>query len=66
MSRLIFGARISLGAGLAASLLSLAIGLLAGLAAGLGKPWLEAPLRGVLDIALAFPGLLLALVLVGA
>lgn len=66
LSRLIFGARISLGAGLAASLLSLAIGLLAGIASGLGKRWLETPLRGVLDIALAFPGLLLALVLVGA
>lgn len=66
LSRLIFGARISLGAGLAASLLSLAIGLLAGIAGGLGNRWLETPLRGVLDIALAFPGLLLALVLVGA
>ncbi len=66
LSRLMFGTRISLWVGLAASLLSLAMGLLAGVASGLGKWWLEAPLRGVLDIALAFPGLLLALVLVGA
>jgi peptide/nickel transport system permease protein len=66
LSRLIYGARISMLAGLAASLLSLAIGLMAGLAAGLGNKWVEAPLRGVLDIALAFPGLILALVLVGA
>lgn len=66
LSRLMFGSQTSLWVGLAASLLSLLIGLPAGLAAGLGKPWLETPLRGVLDIALAFPGLLLALVLVGA
>ena len=66
LSRLMFGSQTSLWVGLAASLLSLLIGLPAGLAAGLGKPWLERPLRGVLDIALAFPGLLLALVLVGA
>ena len=66
LSRLLFGARISLLAGLGASLLSLALGLAAGLATGLGRRWLETPLRGLLDIALAFPGLLLALVLVGA
>jgi ABC-type dipeptide/oligopeptide/nickel transport system permease subunit len=66
LSRLIYGARISLWAGLSASILSLALGLLAGIAAGLGRPWLERSLRGVLDIGLAFPGLLLALVLVGA
>ena len=66
LSRLMFGSRTSFGVGLAASLLSLLIGLPAGLATGLGRPWLERPLRGMLDIALAFPGLLLALVLVRA
>ncbi len=66
LSRLLFGARVSFGAGLGASLLALCGGLLIGLASGLGRRWLEAPLRGALDIALTFPGLLLALVLTGA
>lgn len=66
LSRLVYGSRISLGAGLAASFLAVAFGLVVGLSAGLGRRWLEAPLRGGTDIALAFPGLLLALVLTGA
>ena len=66
LSRLFFGARVSLLTGLCASLLSLLVGLAAGLASGLGRGWLGIPMRGLLDIGLAFPGLLLALVLVGA
>ncbi|KMY67661.1 peptide ABC transporter permease [Desulfocarbo indianensis] len=66
LSRVLFGARVSLFASLAASLLALGAGLLAGLAAGLGRPWLQALFKAALDIALAFPGFLLALVLAGA
>lgn len=64
-SRLLFGARLSLSAALCATGLSLFLGMAAGIGFGLAGPHLNMPLRGVLDIALAFPSLLLALVLSG-
>ena len=63
LSRLIYGSRVSLAVGLTASLVSLVIGAaLGGTAAYLSGAYDEILCR-VIDILLAFPGLLLALAL---
>ena len=65
LSRLLWGARLSLGASLTASLLALGLGGALGLAAGLGGRLADAGLTWLIDAALALPGLMLALVLTG-
>lgn len=64
LSRLIFGVRSSLFMGLAATALGLAWGTLIGLVSGLGPRWLDAALMRGIDVLLAFPDLLLALVII--
>lgn len=64
LSRLIFGVRSSLFMGLAATALGLAWGTLVGLLSGLGPRWLDASLMRGIDVLLAFPDLLLALVII--
>ncbi len=64
-SRLLYGARLSLNVSLCATGLSLFLGMAAGICFGLAGPLLNTPLRGAIDVALAFPSLLLALVLTG-
>lgn len=64
LSRLIFGVRSSLFMGLAATALGLAWGTLIGLLSGLGPRWLDAALMRGIDVLLAFPDLLLALVII--
>lgn len=64
-SRLLVGARYSLGAALAASGLALATGGFFGLLAGMSGRLSEAVIMRLVDMALAFPGLILALVLTG-
>lgn len=62
LSRLIVGARISLSTGLAVVAIAGSVGITLGLAAGyLGGKW-ETVIMRVVDATLAFPGLLLALV----
>lgn len=63
LSRMIYGARISLAVGLLAVSLALTIGLLVGSAAGAGPPWLDALLMRGVDALLAFPWLFLVLAL---
>jgi len=65
LSRLLYGARTSLGGSLLASTLALGIGVLLGLGSALGNRRLRGPLKGLIDIFLAFPGLVLALVIIG-
>jgi peptide/nickel transport system permease protein len=65
LSRLLHGARLSLGASLVVSLLVLLPGLAVGLAAGLGGRRLDSLLMRVVDIFLAFPSLVLALAVIG-
>lgn len=65
LSRLLYGGRVSLLAGLAASGAALALGLAWGIGAGLAGRAGGFLLMRVADVGLAFPGLLLALVLVG-
>ncbi len=60
-SRLIHGARLSLGIGFAARLSALIIGLTVGMLAGYAGGWLDWLLMRLVDMFLAFPSLLLAI-----
>jgi peptide/nickel transport system permease protein len=64
LSRLIYGVRSSLFMGLAATALGLVWGTLLGLISGLGPRWLDASIMRGVDVLLAFPDLLLALVII--
>lgn len=64
LSRLIFGARYSLFIGLVVVVISLVSGIIIGLIAGYFRGWLDALIMRLMDLILAFPPLLLALVLV--
>lgn len=64
-SRLIRGSAVTLSAAVIASAFSFAPGLLLGLAAGLSGGRIDRMLMAFVDAALAFPGLVLALVLAG-
>ena len=61
LSRIVSGARISLGVGIAASLVSLCIGTVFGLVAGYFGGKTDLVLSQVFDIFLAFPSLILAI-----
>ncbi len=64
LSRIIYGARVSLTVGIAAILLSLIVGGSIGLISGFFKGRTETTLMGAMDVLLAFPALLLALAIV--
>ena len=64
LSRLIHGARYSLFIGCVVVSLALAGGVLIGLVAGYFRGWIDIVIMRTMDIILAFPSLLLALVLV--
>lgn len=64
LSRLLFGARFSLFIGLVVTTLALVGGILAGVVAGYFGGWVDTVIMRLMDIVLAFPSLLLALVLV--
>jgi dipeptide transport system permease protein len=64
LSRLIHGARLSMMIGLIVVTLSLAMGLLLGLAAGFFGGLVDTAIMRLLDIMLALPSLLLAIVVV--
>ncbi len=63
-SRLIYGARYSLFIGTVVVVLALTGGVFWGLLAGFYRGWIDTAIMRVMDIILAFPSLLLALVLV--
>jgi peptide/nickel transport system permease protein len=64
LSRLVWGARVSLLAGVAAAALALAIGVLFGLLGGFYGGWIETVLMRLTDIMMAFPYILLAIAIV--
>lgn len=64
LSRLIYGARISLTVGLLVVILSGGLGVLVGLVSGYYGGIIDIALMRLVDILLAFPGLLLAIALV--
>lgn len=61
---LLYGARVSLGVGLAASLATLAVGLLVGAVAGYFGGWVDALLMRVTEFFQIMPALVLAVLLV--
>ncbi|MBA8880606.1 ABC transporter permease subunit [Phyllobacterium myrsinacearum] len=64
LSRLIYGARFSLFIGLIVVAISMVTGVILGVLAGYFRGWVDALIMRIMDIILAFPPLLLALVLV--
>ena len=64
LSRVIYGARISLTAGLAAVVVATAVGTLVGVMAGYLGRWPDAVLMRIMDVVLAFPEILLAIMIV--
>ena len=64
LSRLIFGAQYSLFIGIVVVAIALTGGIIIGLLAGFFGGWVDALIMRLMDIVLAFPSLLLALVLV--
>jgi len=63
-SRLLFGAQYSLFIGVFVTTLSLSSGIVIGVIAGYYQGWIDTAIMRLMDIILAFPSLLLALVLV--
>jgi len=63
LSRAIFGARISLMVGITTVSLSLLIGIAIGSLAGYFGGWVDLLLMRLVDILMAFPGILLAIAL---
>ena len=66
LSRMIYGARISLLIGLVVVGLAAGVGTLVGLVAGYGGGWLDEALMRVTDVFFAFPALILAMAISGA
>jgi peptide/nickel transport system permease protein len=66
LSRLVFGTRISLMMAFGAMALALPLGALTGVVGGFYGGWTDAALGRVIDVLLAFPTTLLALVLIAS
>ena len=66
LSRIIYGARISLLVGIAAVAVSLTVGVTLGLVSGFFRGRVDAVIMTVVDVTLSFPQLLLALAFVAA
>jgi peptide/nickel transport system permease protein len=64
LSRVIYGARISLTAGLAAVAVATVVGTIVGLVAGYLGRWPDSLLMRLMDVLLAFPSILLAILIV--
>jgi peptide/nickel transport system permease protein len=64
LSRLMFGARSSLSVALPAIMLSVIGGIIIGVIAAYYRGWVDSILMRICDILLAFPGLILALVII--
>lgn len=64
LSRIVYGAQPALFLGIGATVIALGVGSLIGLAAGLGNRFLDAILMRLTDVSLAFPELLLALLII--
>ncbi|QCX78952.1 Glutathione transport system permease protein GsiD [Streptomyces sp. YIM 121038] len=60
-ARLVYGARVSLGVALIATLLQVTLGIVVGLASGLGNRWVDLALSRATDVMVALPLMVLAL-----
>lgn len=65
LSRLLYGARISLTVAVAVEAFVVVLGMLVGLAAGFFGGWIDSILMRTTDVMLAFPDVLLAILLLG-
>ena len=65
LSRIVFGGRISLVMGLMAVAVSVGLGATAGILAGYFGGWSERAIMRLVDVQMAFPFILLAIVVVG-
>ena len=65
LSRVLTGARLSLGVALLSTLFALSIGALAGAAAGYGRGWIDALVMRVADVVIVLPAIYLVLALRG-
>lgn len=63
-SRLLFGARISLGIGFVSTILGAIVGVTLGIVSGYYGRWVDSLIMRICDVLLAFPGILLALAIV--
>ena len=64
LSRIFYGAQVSLTVGVLANLLAVTLGIIIGMTAGYLGGWVETLLMRFTDIMMAFPTLLLAMTLV--
>ncbi|KAA0935244.1 ABC transporter permease [Streptomyces apricus] len=60
-ARLVYGARVSLGVALAATVVQIVIGVVVGVAAGLGTRWVDQALSRFTDIIVALPLMVMSL-----
>lgn len=65
LAQIVYGARTSMLIGLSTVLFSSIVGLLLGVVAGYTGGWVDAVLARCFDVLLAFPGILLAIVIAG-
>ncbi len=63
-SRLLYGARISLGIGFVSTILGAIVGVTLGIVSGYYGRWVDSLIMRICDVLLAFPGILLALAIV--
>ncbi|WP_404350288.1 ABC transporter permease [Sutcliffiella horikoshii] len=63
-SRLLFGARVSLGIGFVSTILGAIVGVTLGIVSGYYGRWIDSLIMRICDVLLAFPGILLALAIV--
>lgn len=66
MSRLIYGTQLSLMVGFVSVAIGAVFGIILGLVSGYYGKWIDSIIMRIIDILLAFPGLLLALAIVSA
>jgi peptide/nickel transport system permease protein len=64
LSRVVFGARVSLRVGLISVTIAMVCGSALGLIAGYAGGWTDAIIMRIVDVMLAFPGILLAIAIV--
>jgi ABC-type dipeptide/oligopeptide/nickel transport system permease subunit len=64
LSRIVWGARVSLQVGLASVIFGFALGVPLGIVAGVRGGWIETSIMRAADMLMAFPTLLLALIIV--
>lgn len=66
LSRILYGSRLSMGVGFASVAFGALFGIIFGLVAGYYGKWVDSVIMRIMDVMLAFPGILLALAIISA